>query len=352
VHPGRELAAAIAELARIPAPTFAEEPRLAWVEERLAKLPGTRVRDSAGNLVWRWGAGRPQLLVAAHVDTVFEAGTELAVREEGGLLVGPGVGDNAAAVVIAIDVVGRLLAQPDVAPGAVAFTVGEEGLGNLRGATAACAELAPEAMIALEGHGLEHVLVDAVGSVRARVTVRGPGGHSWVDRGTASAVHALVGLAGELVARSTDEAPVNVGLLSGGRAVNAIADAAELVVEVRSLDPAALERFRSTLETLEVEPPLAVSTELLGTRPAGSLDPNHPLLATVREVRAALGLPDELGDGSTDANAALAAGIPALVLGVARGSGMHTLDERIEIASLDLGVRQLERVLRRLLVAA
>jgi acetylornithine deacetylase/succinyl-diaminopimelate desuccinylase-like protein len=343
------LAETVAELARVPAPTFAEEPRLAWVEERTARLGGRRSRDAAGNVVWRWGEGRPRVLVAAHVDTVFDADTALDVRREGGDLVGPGIGDNAAAVVVAIDVVGRLLAEGPLAPGAVAFTVGEEGLGNLRGALAVCAELRPEAVIALEGHGLEHVLVDAIGSVRARVEIAGPGGHSWVDRGAPSAIHALLGLAPALLQASAADTPVNVGLVSGGRSVNAIADRAERVVEMRSLDAEPLDRFLALVESLSVEAPLELRTELIGRRPAGRLDRSEPLLAEVRAVRAELGLPDRLDAGSTDANAALASGIPALALGVARGSGMHTLEERIETESLELGRLQLEGVLRRLL---
>lgn len=348
---GDDLAAAITELALIPAPTFAEEPRLAWVERRLAGLPGAVERDRAGNVVWRWGDGAPGVLVLAHVDTVFPDGTELTARRDDGELVGPGVGDNAAAVVVAIDVVARLLRGESLAAGAVAFTVGEEGLGNLRGATAACADLRPDVAIALEGHGLEHVLVDAIGSVRARVAVSGPGGHSWVDRGRPSAIHALPALIDRLLSVSTREAPVNVGLVSGGRSVNAIADAAELTVERRSLDPDALEEFRAVLDALRAPAPLAVETELLGARPAGRLTHDHPLLSAVREVRTELGLPDALAGGSTDANAALAAGIPALVLGVAHGSAMHTLDERIDVSSLELGRDQLERVLLRLLAA-
>jgi len=346
---GDDLAAVAAELAQIPAPTFAEEARLAWVEERLAGLPGTVARDRAGNVVWRWGDQPPRLLVLAHVDTVFPAGTDLTVRRDGVDLAGPGVGDNAAAVVVAIEVVGRLLREQALAPGAVAFTVGEEGLGNLRGATVACSDLRPSAAIAVEGHGLEHVIVDAVGSVRARVTVSGPGGHSWVDRGDPSAIHALLALGNDVLAGSTREAPVNVGLVSGGRSVNTIADTAELVVELRSVDTEALRQFSASLAALRVEPPLGVEVELLGTRPAGRLARDHPLLATVRAVRGELGLPDVLGDGSTDANAALAAGIPALVLGVANGSAMHTLDERIDVVSLEQGRRQLDGVLRLLL---
>ena len=51
----------------------------------------------------------------------------------------------------------------------------------------AAADLKPAAVIALEGHGLDQVFVDAIGSVRARVVIRGPGGHSWVDRELPSA---------------------------------------------------------------------------------------------------------------------------------------------------------------------
>jgi acetylornithine deacetylase/succinyl-diaminopimelate desuccinylase-like protein len=70
----------------------------------------------------------------------------------------------------------------------------------------------------------------------------------------------------------------------------------------------------------------------------------------VREARAELGLPDVLDSGSTDANAALALGIPALAIGVARGAEMHTLAEEIALDSLEVGRRQLELIVRRLLV--
>lgn len=336
-------------LARIPAPTFAEGPRLEWLERRLAEAPGRRRRDAAGNLVWSWGEGRPEVVVAAHVDTVFPAETPLEPRREGDALVGPGVGDNAAAVAVAVSVVERLLADEALAPGAVVFTVGEEGLGNLRGARAACAELAPAAFVALEGHMLGSVVVDAVGSVRARVRVEGPGGHSWSDRGSPSAIHALLDLAIALRDRGTDEAPVNIGLVSGGRSVNTIADAAELVVERRAVAQGPLDELVAALDGLEVPRPLRVEVERLGDRPGGSLPRDAPLLAATLAAREAVGLPPDLAAGSTDANAALAAGIPALCVGVSHGSGMHSLEERIDAPSLELGAAQLEHVLRRLL---
>jgi tripeptide aminopeptidase len=199
------------------------------------------------------------------------------------------------------------------------------------------------AAIALEGHGLDDVTADAVGCVRVRLALTGPGGHSWADRGRPSATRALVELLAGLDPR------VNVGLLSGGEAVNGIARHAEATVELRSLDEAELAAAHDRFEALEVGDGLELEVETVDRRPAGRLDRGHPLLAAVREARAELGLPDDLRDGSTDANAALAAGIPALSIGCARGGDMHTPAEWIERDSIALGVAQLEGVLRRLL---
>jgi tripeptide aminopeptidase len=329
----------LAGFAAIAAPTGAEDARLAWLERRLEDAPGRRSRDGAGNLVWRGGEGRPELLVMAHVDTVFEAATDLTVRREGDALIGPGIGDNATAVMALVWVLGGLADLP--AGLVVAFTVGEEGLGNLRGARHVCAELAPAAVIALEGHGLDNVVTEHVGSVRARLAVHGPGGHSWWDRGTPSAVHALIEIGGALVADGA-----NVGCFSGGGAVNAIADTAEMLVELRSPHDGDLARFERGLRALSLAEPLTLACEIVGRRGAGRIDPGAPLVRRVLDARRAVGLPERFGSGSTDANAAAALGIPAVALGCAAGSGMHTPRERIDLRSLELGCRQLEAILR------
>jgi acetylornithine deacetylase/succinyl-diaminopimelate desuccinylase-like protein len=335
----------ICAIAAISAPTFAEEPRLEWLSARLGGMPGALERDAVGNLIWSWGEGPPGLLLTAHVDTVFPATIPLTVDTRDGWLVGAGVGDNAAAVAVAVAVVGRFLRAGRARAGAVAFTVQEEGLGNLAGARGACAALRPEAVIALEGHGLESVVADAHGSIRARISVAGPGGHAWADRGRLSAIHELLRMGAELLDHGSPDAPVNIGLIRGGLAINAIASSAELTVEKRADDAGELGGFHAVLEGLATEPPLELGVEILGERPAGALERDHPLLATVLDVRRALGLELALESGSTDANAAVGLGIPAIGLGVSRGRDMHTVEEAIEISSLDLGARQLELIL-------
>ena len=336
-------------LAQIPAPTFDESERIAWLQNRLATLPGRRSVDDAGSLIWSFGRAVPRVLLCAHVDTVFDRTTPHTITEVDGALVGPGCGDNAVAVATAISVVEEL-GGTSSASFAVAFTVGEEGLGNLKGATEACRSLRPESVIALEGHGVHRLAVDCVGSVRARIRVSGPGGHSWANRGRPSAIDGLFRLCLQLRELRAPESSVNIGTVLGGRSVNAIADHAECVIERRALDEHLLDAFAEQLTQLPVDAGLDVSHELIGRRPAGRLNRDARLLSVVRAVRRDLGMDDDFAAASTDANAALALGVPAVSLGCVDGTDMHTTRERIDLSTLPLGREQLRRSLLALLV--
>ncbi|MQA04696.1 MAG: M20/M25/M40 family metallo-hydrolase [Streptosporangiales bacterium] len=177
-------------IARIPAPTGGEAARAAWLQRRLDDAPGQLSQDAVGNLVWRLGEPPYELALLTHLDTVFDESVDHDAYEQDGWLHGPGIGDNSLALAVTVAVVERLNAGMRGSLVTV-FTVGEEGLGALRGAKHACETLRPRQVIALEGHGLDTVYTDAVGSVRARLEVTGPGGHSWWDKDRPSAVHGL-----------------------------------------------------------------------------------------------------------------------------------------------------------------
>jgi len=346
------IAADAVTLAGMPGGTGHEKIRIDWLQRRLAGLAGDRRVDAAGNLVWALGPPPPRLALLVHVDDVFGEGTARGVTERDGWLCGPGIGDNAVAVATAVAVTEAALAAgdgPALRPLTVVFTVGEEGAGALRGARHACRELAPGAVLALEGHGADRVFTTAVGSLRVRLTVTGPGGHSWWDRGRPSAVHELVRLLNGLLDAAPADLAVNAGLIDGGSGVNAIAARASAAVEWRGTDQAALDRQREALAGLAVPPGLTLTAEQLDRRPAGSVPPDHPLAAAVLRARAAAGLPAVTGDGSTDANAALEAGIPAVALGCCEGADMHAPSERIRVASIGPGAGQPRAVLAELM---
>ncbi|MGH2585606.1 MAG: M20/M25/M40 family metallo-hydrolase, partial [Dehalococcoidia bacterium] len=228
-------------------------------------------------------------------------------------------------------------------------TVGEEGLGNLRGARAATDRLFEglEAVLSIEGSFFGRVSHTAVGSQRWRVCVRGEGGHSWHDFGQPSAVHALVQAAAAIAALDMPSEPrttFNIGEFRGGTGVNVIAECAEMVLDMRSVDPVRLSdltfRVRRILDGIRGRG-ISVEIERVGDRPAGAIPVTHPLVQACSAVLAHLGVKPQYAAASTDSNAPLGRGIPAVTLGVTRGGGAHTLGEWIEVAPMVRGVQQL-----------
>ncbi|HWM98823.1 MAG TPA: M20/M25/M40 family metallo-hydrolase [Streptosporangiaceae bacterium] len=336
-------------LARIPAPTGAEQQRAEvvtgwWEADGLAPTV-----DAAGN-VWAMaiaGDG-PAILLCAHLDTVFGHDVPHAVSIRDGRMIGPGVGDDCVGVA-ALSQVGKLAADSGPAgqggPLWLLATVGEEGAGNLAGIRHALAE-PPQpvaAVIAVEGNYLGRVVNTGVGSVRWLVSFSGPGGHAWERSDVPSAVHAAAAAASQIAALTVAGAQhsVNIGTIGGGEAITARARSAWFTTDLRAASAeilAALER--QARKALEAITPAGISVEVteIGRRPAGQTEPSSPLVRAAITALERAGETARLGAASTDANAAYAAGILAIALGVTRGAGEHTPGEWIETAPIGSGV--------------
>lgn len=297
--------------------------------------------DATGNVLARFGpSGGSAAVVAAHLDTVFGPGVDVRATRDGDVMRGPGIGDDALAVAALIHTAGRLAAAPPAHPVVLAATVGEEGLGDLRGARAVLDAVACDAFVALEGHGIEAIQTAGIASARLVAVASGPGGHSWGDRGRGSAVHALVHALHDALAAAGD-GHINVGVVRGGTSINTIAAGAEAEIDLRDADDARLDRRVAAVEVALRDH--GVEVRHVGRRPGGRTAEDHPLIAAVRAARAAAGLPAaEEHASSTDANAALGRGIPAVCVSLTRGAGAHTLDEHIELAPLGQGVAALD----------
>lgn len=339
----------------VPAPPFQESKRAHLFADALRRAGMHNVRfDAEGNVLGeRPGRSpRPHVVLAAHLDTVFPDGTDVRVSRDGNQLRGPGIGDNCRGLAVLVAIGRALGAGSVVTNGPITFvgTVGEEGLGDLRGARAlmhATLKGRVDVFVGVDGAG-HAVFTVGTGSRRYRVTFTGPGGHSADDFGAANPVHALGRAVSALAAIEVPRTPrttFNVGRVGGGTAVNAIPTEAWMELDLRSSDEGSLRALEARVERLlrtaaadetrraGGRGAIEVRMTVVGDRPAGRTAPSTPLVQAAVASARVLSLPVSLVEGSTDANIAMSLGIPAVTVGAGgRGSGAHTLRESFDAA--------------------
>jgi len=346
-------------LCEVEAPPFKEQKR-AEVYARMfreAGLQNVRI-DKEGNVLGdRPGAQpRPRLVFSAHLDTVFPEGTDVKVKRDGQMLRGPGIGDDCRGLAVVLAVI-RAMNQAKVqTAGSITFvgTVGEEGLGDLRGVKYLFNEGMKgqiDRFVSIDGTGLGITNV-AVGSLRYRVTFKGPGGHSYGAFGLSNPLHAL-GRAVETISQfevpGDPKTTFNVGRVGGGTSVNSIPFESWFEMDMRSASPAALQAIdakfhRAVDDAVKAEDArwqknvLTVDKALVGNRPAGQTAPTSPIVMAAVSVTRALGVAVTLDEGSTDSNIPMSLGIPAITIdGGGRGTGAHALDEAFDPTNSHLG---------------
>lgn len=336
-------------ITEIPSPPFEETARAGYYRKRLRVLGLEKVTaDREGNVfgVYKGTGSGPALFVAAHLDTVFPAGTDTTVREKAGRLYAPGIADDARGLAAILSVVRALKAARIKPAGDLVFggTVGEEGLGDLRGVKAFFRDNKNiDGFITVDGTGVGLITYLATGSLRYEITYHAPGGHSWNAFGLPSATHAL----GRAIAKLADLEPpqqpkttFTVGTVIGGTSVNSIAAEATMLLDIRSTCQEELRKLEKTVITLVKQAAgeenkrwassaVTASLKPVGDRPAGGQPPDATIVQAAWASTLAIGQTPELSPASsTDANLPINLGIPALRLGGGGAEGQnHSLEE-------------------------
>jgi len=339
-------------ICQVEAPPFKEAKRAELYAQlfREAGLQNVRI-DREGNVLGEHPGRQPKphVVFSAHLDTVFPEGTNVTVKRDGVVLRAPGIGDDCRGLAVLL-AVARAMNQARVeTPGTITFvgTVGEEGLGDLRGVKFLFKEGLKgriDRFVSIDGTGLGVTHV-AVGSLRYKVTFKGPGGHSFGAFGMVNPIHAL----GRAMASVADfqvptqpKTTFNVGRIGGGTSVNAIPYEAWAEVDMRSSDPASLQsvdaNFHKAIDNAVRDEnarwgrrDLTADKQLVGNRPAGRTLADAPIVVSAVSVTKALGFTGELGEGSTDSNIPMSLSIPAVTIGGGgRGTGAHALDEAFD----------------------
>jgi acetylornithine deacetylase/succinyl-diaminopimelate desuccinylase-like protein len=348
-------------LTEIPAPPFAEEQRAAAYLEMLRAHGLEEVeQDGIGNVMGlRRGFGNGEVLVvAAHLDTVFPAGTDVRVRREGTKLFAPGVSDDTWSLAVNLAFIRALDAAGIRTRDDLLFVgdVGEEGLGDLRGVRHLFAQSrhAPRirAFLSVDSPQVDRIVSGGVGSRRYRVTFRGPGGHSFSAFGLVNPMYAMAEAARALAAVPVPADPATthcVSVVSGGTSINAIANAVTIEVDLRSASAAELDRLDRRFlaivdEAVATENAArstasgAISAEVrrVGDRPAGETPAGAPIRGLAAAAVAAEGYTPRFEFSSTDSNVPMSLGIPALTVGAGGAGGRaHSLEEWLDVEPVE-----------------
>jgi acetylornithine deacetylase/succinyl-diaminopimelate desuccinylase-like protein len=341
---------------QIPAPTFHEHERAAFVHQQFQALGLSEVEtDDLGNVFARRpgrGSTAP-LLVTAHTDTVFPAETPLTLTREADRIHGPGIGDNSLGVASLFAVAWMLAEAPAAGDVWLAANVGEEGLGDLRGMRRVVERLGSrvKATIVLEGMALGHIYHSGTGVRRYRFAVTAEGGHSWLNFGRTSAIHTLLRFGADLTQLTVPQQPkttFNIGTMTGGTSINTIAREASFDLDLRSATPAALDELEAQVQAVYREHQRTaaaagaqLTVQRIGDRPSGHLPRDHQLVQIAAQALEATGLKPTYDTGSTDANIPLSRQQACVCIGLTHGSNAHRPDEYIETGPLAQGLQAL-----------
>ena len=343
----------LVELTEIEAPPFKEGNRAKEFAKRL-KLAGIDNVwiDSIGNVIGflKGTVGNKNIAIDAHIDTVFPEGTDVRVRVKNDTLFAPGVGDDTRGLAMILTIA-ETIKQNDIQPiDNILFigTVGEEGLGNLRGVRYLFKNNNPkiDSWISIDGGSVGRVNNQALGSYRYEVVFDGPGGHSWGAFGLVNPHHALGSGIKNFIDKAdnyTSSGPrtsYNVGIIGGGTSINSIPFKSSMQIDIRSVEPYRLDDMEEILfnsmqtalkdqnEMKRSGPDLKLTINKIGNRPSGRVDESVPLIQRTIAATQYMGVEPRLTIGSTNSNIPISIGVPAVTIGRGGdGSGAHSLDE-------------------------
>jgi tripeptide aminopeptidase len=356
-------------LVEIPGPSRKEQARAKYVRAEMEKLGLSDIRvDDMSNVsgVRKGTGGGPIVVFAAHMDTVFPEGTDVEVKREGDVLRAPGVGDDTGNLMAVLEMF-RALNRGDVkTKGDLVFLASVQEELGLVGARhwLETSGYKPDMFIAVDVSSNE-VWYGALRITQFKFFFTSPGAHTMESRGgpspakaLARAIDAVYQIPLPPIAEGLDtfKLPVaNVGMLGGGTVFNAVPRETWFTVDLRSLDTPTQQRLEQAVEQAARN---AADQEHVGFRMEKTVLVDYskakpkeerlssPLVQTAlavsnqfRKAGTPIIVPADVG--STDANNAIAMGIPAVAIGAVVDHSPHRLEETADASSIIPGVKSL-----------
>ena len=352
------LLANLAMIAEIPAPTFGEDARAAFVQERFVELGYSDCSiDEVGNVVGvlpgsENGAADRNILLVAHTDTPVAATVDHTVVVQPERVIGPSVAENSLglAVVAALPAV---LEQLGLTMRSTLFGLACSrglGRGNLEGVRFFLdhAKLPLQFGLCVEGVQLGRLSYTSIGMIRGEIACEVPEEYDWSRFGAGGAISTLNDIISRMLQIPTPDRPrtaIVLGRIDGGTSASTIATRAALQFEVRSESGATvrqlLQDISEIIEEVSSQTGADIDLHIFARRRPGGIAFTHPLVRRTRRVMQSLSLTPRLSPSTSELSAFIDHRVPAVTVGLTSGESLGRRNEAVRITPIYTGLAQL-----------
>ena len=349
--------AALEALVKLESPT--EDLEACHEVIRLASDIATRVlgtpaeiRDVNGRPVFWWGANNPEVVVLAHLDTVWPKGSFTPLwKVDGTKVSGPGIFDMKAGFIQALYAMKGITGSVAL----IATTDEETGSATSKEFIKEISSKA-KAVLVLEATLNGMVKTGRKGTAMYQIKIHGKASHAGLEpekgvNSTVEIAHAIIAVAAlENKEHGTTVVPT---MLRAGNTTNTVPDLAVLDIDIRSYSMEDLKRVDSAIRNLKAVNP-STQYEVTGgfNRPPLEQSSTMALYERAEKVAKELGMP-HLGHasvgGASDGNFAAAAGAQVLDGLGAIGDGAHAAHEWVDVSTLEVRSNLLHALIKDIL---
>lgn len=343
-------------------PTFGEASRVRFLLDRfresgLDNISSDEVNNAVGFLPGT--AGDKTIAIVAHLDTVFSPKENHALSLGPDRIKGIGIGDNSlgAAVLVTLPMLLRHIGfQPacNLLLLGVSRSLGRGNLGGIR-FLLEHSSIPIDLALCLEGCPLGRLNYSSVAMMRGEISVQMPDEYDFSRFGVHGAIYRLNDIINrilEIPRPSRPQTSIVFGSIEGGNTFHQLARDARLRFEIRSesddIADGILHRIRGIIDEVRARSGVQIDLDEIANRRHGGIPFDHPLVQTCRDVMRTLGITPQIGPSMSELAALIAAGIPAVTLGLTRVHNVNTLEETVEIEPLTDGIAQVLGVLHAL----
>ncbi len=349
----------LAMIAETPAPTFQEQHRVRFLLDRFREAGLDHISDDEANNATGYlpgPEGAPTVAVVAHLDTLFDDTVSHTLSLGPEHAKGVGLGDNSlGAAVLAslphlIEACGIELRVNLLLLG-VSRSLGRGNLGGLR-FWLDHSHTAVDQAICLEGAPLGRLNFSSLAMNRGEIRVILPDEYDYTRFGVNGAIYHLNDIINRMLEIPRPARPrtsIVFGSIDGGNGFHELARKARLRFEVRSESDAVADtierKIGEIIEEVRARSGVIIEWDAVAHRRSGGLSYGHPLVYLCRKVMRGLGIEPQIGPSMSELAAWIAAGVPAVTLGLSHSHQINTTEEEMEIEPLFDGITQVLGVL-------